>query len=410
MRKSSGVLTAVLLAGILLYPAMRAGAQETDHWEGTIKKVGAVIHVFNPEYPWKGTIELEGEDVWKISGPDIGTAFTRAVSIAVDSHDNVYVFDKQYFLIYKFDSRAKLLLKIPIRKISLDSTLGNMNMVVDSHDNIWISRTNGTFFKLSPEGKELLSRTFSSTPSEFGITKDDKLILKGPYSSPDGFVTGVIKLNSVTGKAAFIAPIQEEKKKAEKVPVKSGKMLMVLYHDYQPKGIFHSGVTVPGVFGFSKDYQITVLDPSGEIAFVIEKEEPAQSITPEEKEKIYEMYEKSVSQQGLTKANVHEMLNLPDAKPYYSGFLTDDRGDIYVIRSLEQRINAPVDVDVFDKEGCYTLRTRFPVLPVVIRNGFFYFLEYDRTTKTSSIRKRSIVNWKELVGEDTVSETVSKGN
>jgi len=70
---------------------------------------------------------------------------------------------------------------------------------------------------------------------------------------------------------------------------------------------------------------------------------------------------------------------LPDHRPFYSRFLSDDLGRLYVIRfkPITEKDVKTSDIDVFSKDGYYLYRMTWPFVPHLIMGGHLYEVRQD---------------------------------
>lgn len=69
-------------------------------------------------------------------------------------------------------------------------------------------------------------------------------------------------------------------------------------------------------------------------------------------------------------------MNFPDNRPFFKKILIDEKDRIYVIRlkSIMEEENGEV-IDIFSKDGKYLYKVTIPFEPLIIKNGFVYFIE-----------------------------------
>jgi len=127
------------------------------------------------------------------------------------------------------------------------------------------------------------------------------------------------------------------------------------------------------VYGYSKEYELTVAGLDGRIQFRMKKDEPYPKFTAAEK-------------------NDYKKIPLPEFKPYFYALFTDDLSRIYVQRNITWGVKEDIEkeIDVFSQEGYFLYRTKLPKEAYVIRNGYVYALE---TKDEEIVRRFKIKNW-----------------
>lgn len=126
------------------------------------------------------------------------------------------------------------------------------------------------------------------------------------------------------------------------------------------------------IYASNLEYKLYKYDLEGKLAFAITLDENPGEISSKEKNFIVEKTKKSM------KLNVGNNLkmNFPDNRPFFKKILIDEKDRIYVIRlkSIMEEENGEV-IDIFSKDGKYLYKVTIPFEPLIIKNGFVYFIE-----------------------------------
>jgi hypothetical protein len=137
----------------------------------------------------------------------------------------------------------------------------------------------------------------------------------------------------------------------------------------------------------STEYAVEVVDASGKTVMKVFKDHDPQKFTAKDREKIIK---------SRFPATVPPQLDLvfPDFFPAASGFMTDDKGRIYV-RTYETDGRGGVAMDVFDPAGLYIARFFVPEGEddVTIRNDKLYSIVNDPALGNPLV-KRYALKWK----------------
>lgn len=138
--------------------------------------------------------------------------------------------------------------------------------------------------------------------------------------------------------------------------------------------------------GVNDRYRINHVTFGGDTTRVVERPFTPAPITDQEREEAMERLDGFVQQGGDVDAS-----RIPDTKPAYGAFTTDDAGNLWVIATGES--DAPQVWDVFDPEGRYlgavTTDLRFGLYPrPVFRDGFLYAVTTDELEVPYVVRAR----------------------
>lgn len=158
------------------------------------------------------------------------------------------------------------------------------------------------------------------------------------------------------------------------------------------------------IYGFSLDYLIHVVDGQGRKLFAFSKAEKSQEISGVEADLTREDGIFAWFGQGDPKT---APLDLPDHRPFFSEFLSDDLGRLYAIRfrPITEKDVKTSEVDVFSKDGYYLYRMSWPFIPQVIKGGFLYEVRQDEEAGLTRIIRHRVKNWGELRSEYAAGRT-----
>jgi hypothetical protein len=141
------------------------------------------------------------------------------------------------------------------------------------------------------------------------------------------------------------------------------------------------------VFGYSKDYVLSVMDRDGKLQYLIKKDGPKPKFSSEEQN----MYKKM-------------KFPVPDSKPYFYSMISDSQGRIYVqqnktmdvIRGYGPFEKIKQKVDIFSKDGYFLYTASLPPNTSVIKDGFLYARELDEEEGTEYVVRHKIKNWNQI--------------
>lgn len=137
----------------------------------------------------------------------------------------------------------------------------------------------------------------------------------------------------------------------------------------------------------SNDYAVEVVDASGKTVMKILKERDPQRISEKDRDKLMKARFSGGAPSQLD-------LQFPDYFPAASGFMTDEKGRIYV-RTYETDGRGGVAMDVFDPAGFYIARFFVPEGEddVTIRNDKLYSIITDPASGNPLV-KRYALRWR----------------
>ena len=143
------------------------------------------------------------------------------------------------------------------------------------------------------------------------------------------------------------------------------------------------------MYGFSSDYKFHVIDGTGKLLSMIEKESAQISISKGEKDAMRERFRDSPIK------NLNN-IPFPDYRPHYGSIYSD--GNFIFVMMFKSPGDDPGVwlMDVFDVQGYYLYRASLPVMPNVIKKGFIYLVDSSDETGDVTVKRYRITNWSQL--------------
>jgi hypothetical protein len=383
-------------AGILIFIfIMSLGCQkQKTGWQGTIEEENGIRVVKNPVKPMYGKLVLELEEDLSIgSVEDENTMFYQIGSIDVDSQNNIYVLDSGNHRVQKFDKDGNYLQTIGRKGQGPGEFMRPINILLDAQGNIYVLElrklnlfdSKGNFIKsfvlptfimgfaAGPEGN-IIGHGFISTPKaqNFGVM----------LINPEGKITKTI--------AEYLGISMVSRKDA----------MFSISHSYRPQLSFSPIEKKGVVYGYGAEYKLIVADFSGETSLIIEKDEPPQSITRREKDKIIDdtLERTADDEHGKWPRDVvEEGADFPDHRPFFEGIATDDTGRIYVRKVKSVLDESEEDeMDIFSADGYYLYTTKLNLSRGFIKGGFLYDTSYSEETGEYKVLRYRIKNWDQI--------------
>jgi len=369
--------------------------EQKPEWKGKVEVIDGVKVVKNPGEPLFGELKLKlKEDLSIGRADDKNYSFNRVRGVAVDNQGNIYAVDMSNQRVQVFDQKGKYLRTIggmgkgpgafqQPYKILLDENKGN----------IYVS--DGPKIKVfDKEGQFVADIIPKAYPMDFIIAGDGTILAKTSSGRPDKGIVELTKVNFKSDALGTYARFPFNDISFTKIDgMVSGSGYSGLEHDLLVVGIDQQTC----LYGYSKEYDLNVVDNEGKLLFRIEKDAPHHNVTPSEQED----YKKKAAQ--ITKKlrakykGVEVFYNLPEHWPCFYNLLTDSEKRIYV-QTNHTRTRPEVDneVDIFSPEGYYLYKTDIPHFTRVIKNGFLYTTFIDEKKGMEYVKRFRIKNWNQI--------------
>jgi hypothetical protein len=367
-----------MLAVCFLVSLVFLGANQSQNpqWKGTIEEEDGVKVIKNPREPLYGEITFDLEEDLSIGNEtDDNYLFYTVLDIDVDSDNNIYVVDERNFRIQEFDKSGKYLrtigrkgqgpgeFELPIG-ITVDNNLGNILVIDHRASQIEIFNSEGEYIK---------SFKVRGLVEEILPIAENYLIVHSRGRTH--------KLSRVSPQDEIISILAEKPHNIFLQRVRGGaaELSVTTYHELS---IFMAKINEESlVYGYSKNYELNVINNEGKILYKITKNAPIPKYSEKEKSKF-------------------EKYPLPEPKPYFYWLLVDSKERIYVQRNnCYGNIKVEVidkKVDVFSKEGYYLFSTTLPPNTRVIRDGWIYCFERNEDEGWEHIIRYKIKNWEQI--------------
>jgi hypothetical protein len=232
-----------------------------------------------------------------------------------------------------------------------------------------------------------------------------KTSLSAPMLGPGGTIVGTAPLNpraegGPKNKLIHLGPDGEVLRTLAEYPACGVVQNLVIRHWYacHMSACLRSADSL--YYGFDQDYMVHVVDTAGRVLFAFTKAERPALISAEEraltrKEGIFTWESYGPGDPEKTD------LGMPGHRPFWSSFISDDEGRLYVVRfrTILEKDKTTRDVDVFSKDGIYLYRMTWPFVPQVIKGGCLYEARWDEDTGLTKIIRHRIMNWGDFRSE-----------
>ncbi len=226
-----------------------------------------------------------------------------------------------------------------------------------------------------------------------GIMKDGNILALIALAKPEGQTRDIVLFNPEWKIVKTIASFPLEGR-SYKQGIRSIKF-------HAPRLSFWTSNEGVGIYGYSSEYKLFVINSSGELVHIIKKDEPLVAFTKKEKDYIInDFLEKQKKSDWIIKLTRSQM-KFAVFKPYYYRMIQDDKERIYVLK-LKFPFDKEEDryYDLFDNEGYYLYRVKMPILRGVylqiIKNGYIYGWKLDEDTGYIKVKRYMIKNWEQI--------------
>jgi hypothetical protein len=357
-------------------------------WKADIKIIDGVKTVRNPETPRYGTFTFDLVEDLVIG--DVNKEeyfFPRGLRLSIAGDGTFLVCDYGNRRVQVFDRNG-----VFIRTVGrLGQGPGEYGFpsgaMVDAAGNFLIDDSR-SLVVFSPEGvfqKRILLRTRLSLPC-----------------GPGGTIIGTVSPSpraegGPKNKLIQLGPDGEVLRTLAEFPACGVVQDLVINHWYTCRAVACPRSADSLFYGFDLDYTIHVVDHEGRDLFALAKAEKQVPISAEEKALTRKEGIGAWSGPGDPEKTD---LGMPSHRPFWSRFISDDTGRLYVVRFLTilEKDRTTRDVDVFSRDGLYLYRMTWPFVPQEIKGGYIYEARQDEEGWTKVIRHR-IKNWGDFRSE-----------
>ncbi|MDH5468587.1 MAG: NHL repeat-containing protein [Candidatus Aminicenantes bacterium] len=384
-----------ILAGVLisLFIITIACQKEKTGWQGMVEEENGIKVVRNPEEPYYGELAIELEEDLVIgSETDEKYMFYRAGGIAVDNQGNIYVVDSGNQRIQKYDRDGNYLQTIGRKGQGPGEFMSPYDIVLDEKGYIYVSEGR-KIHVFDPKGNSIQDIVLSNFIMEYSIDSEGNIIASGFVQAERAQNFGIMLINP---EGKIIKTIAEYP--GMSMVSRKGTAFM-FSHEYTTQLSFSPIGKNGAVYGYGSEYKLIVTDFSGETSLIIKKDEPSQSITRREKDKIITDFLESTAEEGREwpRDVVEEGANFPDHRPFFNGIVSDDIGRMYV-RRLKSVLDESkeAEFDIFGPEGFYLYRTTLSFMPNLVKDSYLYRTTYSEETGEYKVIRYRIKNWDKI--------------
>ncbi len=379
-----------------------ASGDQKSRWKGTIEQEDGVKVIKNPEEPLYGEIEFELELDLSIGGEefDENHNFIRISDVEVDEEGNIYVFDSRQYRIQKYDRDGKYLKTIgrqgegpgEFQRASQVTLSARGKLYVDDFRKILIFNPDNTFERSI--NCDFLIRSYL-------VTSEENFLGWAMIRTEEGSSFDVVLIDSNGKKMDTVASFPDPTVMLTKTNSGGGGIVMGGSPPYSPGLVFCPVSEELGVYGYSDEYRLWAVNSTGEVIFIIEKEEKRIPTSKKEESEYLKERMDRMNKSGSIQWAVGDLKKLykfAKYKPFFSNIRTDDAGHIY-LQKPKSVIKPEEDTyfDLFNKEGYYLYKVKIhEINPRIIKNGCVYTRRTDPDTGYYKVERYRIKNWDKI--------------
>lgn len=373
----------ILLIFVLIVPF--SCKQNNSEWKGTIGIEDGIRVINNPEKSLYGEISFNLiEDLSIGSSDDENYLFYSVVDIALDRKDNIYILEYGNNRIQKFNRKGEYLLTIGRKGQGPGEFESPYKILIDEDDNIYVSDDRKIKI-FNSEGKHLEDSSFEDRIINFFLESKDNFIVKVRKPTESGNISYFNKIYRAGKIEKTIAKFPYGL-----INPTGGYLNRVITFPYVYDLIPASLNSSSFVYGYSKEYRLTLVDDNGNILFGFTKEEPYHRISENEKN------ERRNRQKNLPES-VTKNIQFPPHRPFFNRIMCDNQGRIYVFKMksiLSEKY--PLEIDIFNKEGYFLYETQLSYKPYIIKKGYLYTSIISEETGDEVVKRYRIKNWDQI--------------
>jgi hypothetical protein len=367
-------------------------------WKGKIETTGGIKVIKNPSEPLYGEFipQLEA-DLSLGDEKDETYYFPKGAALSVDDEGNLYVSDFGNRRVQKYDKNGKYIRTIGRQGQGPGEYLFPSRVFLDEEGDPCVSaaRDLNFFTKDGAFKKKIVIKSFLS-----------QLIL-----GPGGTIFGTTQPSPVPERCKYEIQRLDSEGNFDRA-IAEFPADFVINKNVYIMSWYSSGVPLVPVtsetfaYGYSDEYKIYLADRDGRTIHIMTKEEKPQSISGREKEETRKGG-LSAWAGNIGDSKPEDLIKFSDHRPYFSNFMADEEGRLYVMRSKSILDKSPTNwFDVFSGDGFYLCRMKLDFRPVVIRNGAIYEIRTNEETGDIKIIRHKVKNWDQFKTVSAVAQNM----
>lgn len=377
-----------------------SAGQQKQIWTGSIDKENGVHIVRNPIEPFFGAINFELDEALVIKDEQKGKyRFFLLSRLIVDEEENIFGLDVRLNQIFKFNKEGKFVNKFGRRGQGPGEFERPAILYIDKSQQIYVSDMR-KIHVFNNTGEYVKGLTLNYNFTNFFCDRHGNIIALSHVATEEGTKKSIIKFDNNGKKKGDMADF-----KTVQAVVKKGKddkpSSLTVYHEYNYLPHMYPKGNSQFYYGYPSEYKLNLMDNSGNLIMVIEKEEPPQSISKREKNHIVDEIGKRLSRMNrqFPRDHIEKACKFPTHRPFFNGFIADENGMLFVARvnSVLEEEDSSFTFDIFSSEGIYLYKAILPFMPSYIDNGCIYRKRVNDDSGETDIVKYKVTNWTKLL-------------
>jgi len=372
-----------------IFALAELGGNQKPEWKGKIETENGIKVIKNPKEPLYREIIFDLEEELSIGNEnDENQVFYQGLDVAIDNDGNIFVLDSGNFRIQKFDRNGRYLMTVGRKGQGPGEFQGFSGVFIDSKSNLYVNQ--GRSISLfDNNGKYIKSIPLGTDTSSFGITSDGNIIAKTYSIIPEKTSDDLIFFDSTGKRLKTLATFPNVR------VVPAGGIALGARNSWAFYLSFCPITEKIAAYGFSSEYKLYLIDSSGDVVSIIEKEEIPEQLTERDKERTINAEIEFLKSRRMliTKDEIKKAYPFPPHKSLFYGFMTDDLGNIYV--SKISTIKKELSYDLFNPKGYYLYKVIMKEArwPKIIKSGCIYATGMDEETGYFKVKRYRIKNW-----------------
>jgi len=395
MKTTFLIVIVIILSSILII----AQDRQAGEWKGKVEYENGIKVIKNPKEPLYGEIKFELEEDLIIGREDDENyMFYDFIKPGIDSEGNIFILDHGNCRIQKYDKNGNYLQTIGRKGQGPGEFEDPFVIYLDSEDVIYVYDNRRPYINIfEKDGNFERAIRLPSFTFHFGIAKNRNILMIYTLHSPKKRREGKKSIVLINKEGNIIKTIASYPYKLPPMIKGHGPG-----NPYSHELYFFPASDGGAVYGHSSEYKLFVLNDSGNLSYIVERDKSPEPITKKDKDRLVDRYlelqKRLPKGEKLSRSEVKRAYIFPRFKPFFSGIMSDDKGRIYVggYDSKDGRAY----FDLFNKEGYYIYKIKpSPPYPRIIKKGYIYSVGRDRGTDYVKVKRFKIKNWDQIKEE-----------
>lgn len=370
-----------------------------SEWKGKIEYENGVKVIVNPEEPMFGEINLELKKDLSIGGRhDENFQFYGVRGIDVDGKGNIYVVDSGNHRVQKFDKTGNHLASIGRRGQGPGEFNNPLNIRCHAETGyIFVNEPSGRISAFKQDGRYLDQDILPGEAlTDFYIDADQNVIGNVSASRYRSLVS--IEKGERGGRKIVEFPFQVNIQVRSRSEKGAGTFSQAFggTHGYEFDLFLSQIDSKTFIYGFSRDYELPVINGQGENLFIIRKNALTKNFSKKIRDRIIYGVKMSALRRGKSVSDDYAY-SFPEHMPFFYSIMADSEGLIYVQTGTEELDPSRARTyDIFTRDGYYMYRVFLEIPPLIIKRDYVNTLARDADSGVEIVQRYKIINGGQL--------------